>query len=268
MTLRQVLASHGEGTAYETTARNENSDGAPMRSIGSYSQNEEHIFEIRRDPAIPASVSMIEWLAMAPSEFSVYVPFYTCVMTETPDGYTSESTQTFDSESIYWLFNELGNAGNGSYYRMDDSGAYYDRNGDAVDAETAQAVLQFLADSELIRNLHDDMNRAQEAMNAKAAADDERMVALAKSASDEEVTARANQLANENAEYIKRIASEKLAEIDNAVSAYIEESGLEQAGNHRSGPAVLPIVLLCAVLVLVCSYIGYRVVKRKKAKRV
>jgi RecJ-like exonuclease len=207
---------------------------------------------------------MIEWLAMAPSEFSVYVPFYASVMTETPDGYTSELTQTFDPESIYWLFNELGNAGNGSYYRMDDSGAYYDRNGDTVDAETAQAVLQFLADSELIRNLHDDMNRAQEAMNAKAAADDERMVALAESASDEEVTARANQLANENAEYIKRIASEKLAEIDNAVSAFIEESGLEQAGNHHPGPAVLPIVLLCAVLVLVCSYIVSKLPPRKR----
>lgn len=268
MTLKQVLASHGEGTAYETTARDENSDGVPMRSIGTYRQNEEHVFEIRRDPAIPASVSTIEWLAMSPSEFSVYVPFYASVMTETPDGYTSESTQTFDPESIYWLFNELGNAGNGSYYRMDDSGAYYDRNGDAVDAETAQAVLQFLSDSELIHDLHDDMNRAQEALNAKAAADDERMVALAESASDEEVAAMANQLANENAEYIKRIASEKLAEIDNAVSAYIEESGLEQAANHHPGVAVLPIVLLCVLLVLVCSFIGYRVMKREKAKRV
>ena len=268
MTLKQVLASHGEGTAYETTARDENSDGVPMRSIGTYRQNEEHVFEIRRDPAIPATVSTIEWLAMGPSEFSVYVPFYASVMTETPDGYTSESTQTFDPESIYWLFNELGNAGNGSYYRMDDSGAYYDRNGNAVDAETAQAVLQFLSDSELIHDLHDDMNRAQEELNAKAAADDERMIALAESASDEEVAAMANQLANENAEYIKRIASEKLTEIDNAVSAYIEESGLEQAANHHPGEAVLPIVLLCVLLVLVCSFIGYRVVKRKKAKRV
>lgn len=109
---------------------------------------------------------------MAPSEFSVYVPFYASVMTETPDGYTSESTQTFDPESIYWLFNELGSAGNGSYYRMDDSGAYYDRYGNAVGAETAQAVLQFLSDSERIHDLHDDMNRAQEALNAKAAAPD------------------------------------------------------------------------------------------------
>jgi RecJ-like exonuclease len=201
---------------------------------------------------------------MAPSEFSVYVPFYASVMTETPDGYTSESTQTFDPESIYWLFNELGNAGNGNYYRMDDSGAYYDRNGNAVDAETAQAVLQFLSDSELIRNLHDDMNRAQEELNAKAAADDERMVALAQSASDEEVAAMANQLANENAEYIKRIASEKLAEIDNAVSAYIKESGLEQAADHRSGPAVLPIVLVCAVLVLGCSFLVSKLPPRKR----
>ncbi|MBO5533939.1 MAG: C69 family dipeptidase [Clostridia bacterium] len=269
MTLRQVLASHGEGTAYETTSKNENSDGVPMRSIGTYRQNEEHIFEIRRDRTIPVSVSTIEWLAMGPSEFSVYVPFYAAAMTETPDAYTTESTQKFDSESIYWLFNEIGNAGNGSYYRMDGSGAYYDRNGDAVDGETARAVLQFLSDSEVINGLHDSMNRAQDELNAKAAGDDEMMVALARSASDEEVAARANQLANENAEYVKRIASEKLTEIDNEVSAFIKESNPGQDDNHRPGETKIPVVLFFAVLLLlVCSVIGYHIVKRKKTKRV
>ena len=221
MTLRQVFASHGEGTAYETTSKNENADGVLMRSIGTYRQNEEHIFEVRRDSSIPVSVCTIEWLAMAPSEFSVYVPFYAAAMTETPDAYTTETPDDFDPESIYWIFNEIGNAGNGSYYRMDDSGVYHDRYGNEIDAATAEAVLDYLSDSAFIEGLHEYMNSVQEDLNAKAAADDEAIIALAQTASDEEVSAMADELAEENADYIKKIASEKLTEIDDMVAAYI-----------------------------------------------
>ena len=229
MTFRQVFASHGEGTAYETTSKNENADGVLMRSIGTYRQNEEHIFEVRRDPSIPVSVCTIEWLAMAPSEFSVYVPFYAAAMTETPDAYTTETPDDFDPESIYWLFNEIGNAGNGNYYRLDDSGVYHDRNGNEIDAATAEAVLAYLSDSAFIEGLHEYMNSVQEDMNAKAATDDAMIIALAQTAPDKEVSAMADKMAEENADYIKRIASVKLAEIDEMVDAYLhllaEESG-------------------------------------------
>ena len=47
------------------------------------------------------------------------------------------------------------------------------------------------------------------------------MIKFAGTSSDEEVSAMANQLAYENSEYVKRIASEKLAEIDEYVSDYI-----------------------------------------------
>ncbi len=221
MTLRQVMSSHGEGTAYETTAKDVTAGGVSMRSIGTYRQIEEHLFEIRKESAIPLSVSTIEWLAMGPMEFSVFVPFYSAAMTETPSAYKSRNPDKFDSESIYWLFNEIGNAGNGSYYRKDDNGKYHDRNGNEIDAETAEAVLQYLSESDLIKSLHDHMRNTQAEVNAKSAADDKMMVELAKTASDEEVAVRANQLANENAVFIRRIASEKLAEIDDAVSAYI-----------------------------------------------
>ena len=188
MTLKNVLASHGEGTAYETTSKNVNADGVPMRSIGTYRQAEEHIFEIRKDDSIPASVCTIEWLAMAPSEFSVYVPFYSAAMTKTPDSYTTESIDCFDSKSVFWLFNELGNIGNGSYFRIDENGVYHEM---------------------------------QEEMNAKAGARDEEIIALAKSGSAEEVSAMADRLADENADFAKRIAKEKLAEIDKDVAGYM-----------------------------------------------
>ena len=65
------------------------------------------------------------------------------------------------------------------------------------------------------------MSSVQEEINAKAASDDKMMIRLVGTASDEEVSAMADQLAYENSEYIKRIASEKLAEIDKYVSGYI-----------------------------------------------
>ena len=221
MTLRQVLASHGESSQYETSSRNVTADGTPMRSIGTYKQNEEHIFEIRRDDRLPVSVCTIEWLAMGPSEFSVFIPFYSAAMTETPYAYAAAAAYDFDPESIYWLFNEIGNAGNGNYYRIDDKGVYLDRYGKEIDAEIAEAVLRYLSGSEFIEGLHDFMSNVQEEINVKAVSDDKMMIQLAGTASDEEVSAMANQLAFENSEYIKRIASEKLAKIDEYVSNYI-----------------------------------------------
>ncbi len=221
MTLWDVLGSHGEGTPYETTSWNVNTDGEPMRSIGTYTQNEEHIFEIRKDDSIPTSVTAVEWLAMAPSEFSVYVPFYTAAMTETPEAYTTETYLDFDPESIYWLFNEIGNTGNGHYYRVDQNGAYYDRYGEKVDTATAEAVLDYLADEEFVEGIRQSMKTAQKEVIAKFDTDDQAIRKLAESGTEEEVTAMANKLAVENADLVKEIASEQLSEIDGKVSEFI-----------------------------------------------
>ena len=217
MTLKNVLASHGEGTAYETTSKNVNADGAPMRSIGTYRQAEEHIFEIRKDDSIPASVCTIEWLAMAPSEFSVYVPFYSAAMTRTPDSYTTGSIECFDPESVFWLYNELGNIGNGSYFRVDENGVYRTRYGNEIDAAKAEAILKYLSDRNIAEDLHEFMNEMQEEMNARAAAQDEAILALAKSGSEKEVSEMADRYADENADFAERIAKQKLAEIDTYV---------------------------------------------------
>jgi hypothetical protein len=65
------------------------------------------------------------------------------------------------------------------------------------------------------------MNEMQEEMNAAAAARDEEIIALAKSGSAIEVSAMADRLADENADFAKRIAKEKLAEIDKHVAGYM-----------------------------------------------
>lgn len=214
MTLRDVLASHGEGTLYETTSHNENAAGELMRSIGTYRQNEEHIFEIRKDPSIPLSVSTIEWLALAPSEFSIYVPFYAGAMTETPDVYTTDTPDTFDPDSVYWLFNEIGCAGNGSYYRVGEDGLYRDRNGQVIDPSKAERVLQYLEDQALAEELRKFMKTTQEELGEKFAADDKAIVELAMTGTEEEVAGMADRLAEENAELVKEIVSKKLTEID------------------------------------------------------
>lgn len=222
MLLRNILASHGEGTPYETTSMNTSADGIYRRSIGTYRQNEEHIFEIRRNNSLPDSVCIVEWLALGPSEFSVYIPFYTAAMTETPDSYRTDSPESFSPDAVYWFFNEIGKAGNGLYYRADENDVYHDRYGNEISTSTAEAVLEHLSATDFINRLHDDMRHLQEEVNTRFASDDEKMIVLAGNASDEAVSALAYQLAKENAEYIKQAASEILSGIDNKVSAYIE----------------------------------------------
>ena len=216
--LRRIYGSHGEGTPYETTSLNTAADGTPMRSIGTYRQNEIHLFEVRKDPLLPVSISTVEWLTLGPSEFSVYIPFYAAAMTAAPACYSTKTPDDFDPESVYWLFNEIGNAGNGRYYRQHEDGAYYDRYGKSVDAETAEAVLLYLSDKAFTDRLRAEADRLQAEVNAAFAADDPMMTALV---SDGEISAMADRLADRYAGYIKQAASDLLAGIDRDVDDFI-----------------------------------------------
>lgn len=212
-TLRQVWTSHGEGTAYETTSHNENAAGEYMRAIGTFRQNEEHVFELRRDGDLPLSVYAIEWLALGPLEFSAWAPYYAAAMTEVPACMTGAPCH-FDPDSLYWLFNALGNAGNGAYYSTDEDGAWRGRNGEIIDPAIAEAVLARLSDPAFVADLHAYMNGLQQQIYAKAAADDAMITALAQTGDAEAVTAMANTLAAENADLLLRASAQKLAEID------------------------------------------------------
>jgi dipeptidase len=213
-----------------------------MRSIGTYKQNEEHLFEIRRNRNLSEKVCTIEWLALGPTEFSVFMPFYSAALRKTPDAYTTDHPDDFDPESLYWLFNEIGHAGNGAFYRKDENGNYHDRFGTGIDAETAEAVLHYLEDSGLSERLHAYMTQKQEEINAKALADDEAIIALSESGSEEDVETMAEALAEENAACAKQIASVKLEEIDEEVRAFLEQRDRTQ--RKQSGPLSLVLFLL------------------------
>lgn len=102
-TMIQVLQARGEGTAYDT-----NKDPS-IDAIGNERQAENHIFQIRKD--LPLEIATIQWQSMAPSEFSIFVPYYTALMTETPKIYYTESA--FESDgSFYWIFDELATLAN------------------------------------------------------------------------------------------------------------------------------------------------------------
>ena len=104
----RMLAARGVDTEWEGAS-----------SIGSNSCVEAHIFENR--PNMIPELATIKWLAMAPAEYSVYLPYFGNLVTEvfeknySPDagrnapapiktGYDSADP---DNNSMYWVFREL-----------------------------------------------------------------------------------------------------------------------------------------------------------------
>ena len=53
-----------------------------------------------------ASQLSVQWLAMSRAEFSLYIPTFASLITETNDLYHSESL-TYVEDSLYWAFCEL-----------------------------------------------------------------------------------------------------------------------------------------------------------------
>lgn len=84
MDVLKLLAYRGEGTQYDS---NENSS---IYAIGNNRQAECHIFETRTGYA--TELATIQWQAMADAEFSVYVPYYSALLTEASDLYSTEVT--------------------------------------------------------------------------------------------------------------------------------------------------------------------------------
>lgn len=72
----RLLAFRGEGTEKYGGTGTGNSAG-----IGCDNNLEAHVFEVRHD--MPAELSVIQWLALSPPEFGVYIPGYNALVTET-----------------------------------------------------------------------------------------------------------------------------------------------------------------------------------------
>lgn len=82
----RFFATRGEGTEYDS---NENSSIVPVCRT---SQAEVHLFEIRPDEAnLPAPLATLEWLSVGRCEYSVFLPFYSALLTGTSDIYHSDT---------------------------------------------------------------------------------------------------------------------------------------------------------------------------------
>lgn len=93
----QLLGYRGEGSAYD-------SDATGAYAIGNNNQAECHIFEMRSDAASP--LLNVQWLAMSRAEFSLYIPTFASLLTETDEIFHNESIQ-YTEDSLYWAFCEL-----------------------------------------------------------------------------------------------------------------------------------------------------------------
>lgn len=112
----RLLACRGEGTAYAADNNLENNPNGT--AIGNERQAECHVFEIRSD--MPEELATIQWQTMSRAEFSVYLPYYSNLLTDTSDIFQTEYSPSiknieevlddadFPAEtSAYWVFTAI-----------------------------------------------------------------------------------------------------------------------------------------------------------------
>lgn len=112
----RLLACRGEGTEY---AADNNPEKNPNgTAIGNERQAECHVFEIRSD--MPEALATIQWQTMSRAEFSVYLPYYSNLLTDTSDIFKTEYSTSAknieeilddadfpDETSAYWVFTAI-----------------------------------------------------------------------------------------------------------------------------------------------------------------
>ena len=104
----RLLAYRGEGSKYDS-----NTTG--KYAIGNDNQGECHVFEIRQN--MPKALSIVQWQTMSRAEFSIYLPYYSNLLTDTSDIFKSEYLEWIDNieevidnndfpadTSAYWVY--------------------------------------------------------------------------------------------------------------------------------------------------------------------
>lgn len=269
-TIQKVLSSHGEETIYETTSKDVSVDGINMCSIGTYRQDEEHIFEIRKDKKYSNLASTIEWLAMGPSEFSVYLPIYSSLLTEVPDAYITDSIDKYDVHSLYWAFNELGNYANGSYYRKTEEGVFVDRFGNTQYALEANKVNEKLSSKEFKEDIHSFVAGVQLSVNDLQAKYDQEILEALTNGNTEEAQNLANACANECAVYALNLTNSKLGKLDLEASKTLSEGhvrdteGAIVSVNRVVSIAIKVIKVIVSILILIILF-GVVIPKRPRS---
>lgn len=85
----RLLAYRGEGTDCDANTTD-------CYAIGNEYQAECHVLEIR--DSLPEALATIQWQAMSRAEYSVYLPFYSSLLTDTSDLFQTEFGFTVDEE--------------------------------------------------------------------------------------------------------------------------------------------------------------------------
>ncbi|MCL1809187.1 MAG: C69 family dipeptidase [Clostridiales bacterium] len=90
----RFLGARGEGTEWENG--NPTGNGS---SIGNDGTQETHVFELR--PWLPEEIATVQWMAMTGAEFSVYLPFYSNLITEVFGKYNFYDQQNFNATDLH-----------------------------------------------------------------------------------------------------------------------------------------------------------------------
>ena len=96
--IMKFLGYRGEGTKYDSNA------DPSVYAIGNQNQAECHVLEMRDD--MYSGIAGVEWLAMSRAEFSLYLPYYGGMITETWEGYHPQDLES-NWDSMYWVFCDL-----------------------------------------------------------------------------------------------------------------------------------------------------------------
>ena len=79
------------------------------REIGVNGTVEAHIMQIRSD--MPKELATVQWQSMKSPVYTTFVPFYTAVMTDTPDSYKIEAAE-WNKDAAFWTYYDLYNIAN------------------------------------------------------------------------------------------------------------------------------------------------------------
>ena len=107
--MQRLLAARGEGTRYDANTDDRALDPENgIYSIGNNRGVESHLFQARH--GMDADIATIQWEALSRTEFSVYVPVYSALLTEVPvDVYSTYDgiDQTHTGEGVSPIDEEL-----------------------------------------------------------------------------------------------------------------------------------------------------------------
>ncbi|GHU50891.1 hypothetical protein FACS1894127_6740 [Clostridia bacterium] len=114
----RLLAYHGNAADSTDGKYNANPTGNGS-AIGNGGTVESHVFENRSN--MPDALSTVEWITMGPAEFSLYLPYYGSLITDTYESYWNADTKTFNEDSFYWVCRQIFTLSNEHRSAVDSS---------------------------------------------------------------------------------------------------------------------------------------------------